>query len=506
MNFYKKTIALAAVWLITLLAMPQTAIHASANSASTNSASTNSVSTNSAISNEAQEHILSELRKSNIPNAAIAYIKDDEVSFSFKDSTPDTLFQIGSVAKSFTGFGVMLLEDMGLISVSDSVNKHLPWFEVYFDGVAVPHDEITIGNLLHHTSGFANDERHFPPLLTGGLTDDEFISKFTGINLSFEPSLEFVYSNVNYVILALLIQAVSGSSFDEFLTQNVLLPLGLHNTFTDPARAWETGLVIGGNRLGFLRTVPDNFNPTALIIPTGFIYSSLTDMVSWAQIHLGMIEVSQQFERVIQRSHELSPVSGNPYAQLDFHYAAGWVVHSGYGFIEHNGATPGYSAALRIYPESDVAVVFLSNMNYSPIDNVSGFILDAIDGSFNELPTDFFVLLDIIFTSITAIGIVFILLLVRLFIKLIKRKQGGEKILGKINPKIAAKLISLIVSIIILAGSYLVPPAIFNNSRMRLVIFEPASSYTANIALWIIVIYCLCSFLNKLLASKPSSS
>ena len=84
------------------------------------------VSANPIISSEAEEHILNELRRANIPNAAVAVIEGGETSYILKDSTYDTLFQIGSVAKSFTGFGVLLLEDMGLLSVNEPVNQHLP--------------------------------------------------------------------------------------------------------------------------------------------------------------------------------------------------------------------------------------------------------------------------------------------------------------------------------------------------------------------------------------------
>ena len=458
--------------------------------------------TDRAISFEAEEHILSQLRGVRIPNASIGVIQGGETSYIFKDSTHDTLFQIGSVSKSFTGFGVLYLEYEGLLSVSDPVNKHLPWVEVYYNGVPVPHEDMTIGNLLHHTSGFTSDERHFTPYLTGGLTANAFIAQITGVELAFYPSTQFVYGNVNYVILGLLIETVSGLSYDEFMTQNILHPLGLYNTFTNPMRAYETGAVIGGNSLGFLRTRSQNFNITPLVIPAGFIYSNITDMVRWAQIHLGMIDVSEHFMRVIQRSHELSPISGNPYAGLDFHYAAGWVVHSGYGFIEHNGGAPGYSATLRMYHDRNTAVVFLSNLNYSPIARVSDFIFDTTEGGvFHELPTDFFGYLDVIFTIITVIGIAYALLFARLVIKLMKRMRSGERIWGKTNPKVIARLIGLVISLAVLIGSYLVPPAIFGNSRVYLVLFEPASSVTATTALWVIAAYYFCSFLIQLFAS-----
>jgi len=84
-----------------------------------------SIFASATISREAEEHIMEELRRARIPNAAIAVMQDGETSYIFRDSSHDSLFQIGSIAKSFTAFGILLLEDMELLSVYDPVNQHL---------------------------------------------------------------------------------------------------------------------------------------------------------------------------------------------------------------------------------------------------------------------------------------------------------------------------------------------------------------------------------------------
>ena len=261
------------------------------------------LSVSATISHDAETHILNELNRANIPNAAIAVIQDGETSYILKDSAYNTLFQIGSVSKSFTAFGVLLLEDMGLLSVSDPVSRHLPWFEVRYNGEPVPHEDITIYTLLQHTSGFTSDERRFPSTVEE-LSEDELIAQLAGIELAFYPSQGHLYGNVNYVILGLLIEAVSGQSYDDFMTQNVLHPLGLYNTFTNAARAHDTGRVTGGHRLGFLRPRPTNAQWASLTMPSGGMYSSIADMARWAGIHLGVVAVNEQFTRVSQRAHE----------------------------------------------------------------------------------------------------------------------------------------------------------------------------------------------------------
>jgi len=444
------------------------------------------------ISNEAKQHILNELNRANIPNAAIAMIQDGETSYILKDSSHDTLFQIGSVAKSFTAFGVLLLEDMGLFSVNDPVSQHLPWFEVSYNGEPVPHRDITIYNLLHHTSGITSDERHFPPSMTG-LTTDEFIMQLIGIELAFYPSMVHVYGNANYIILGFLIEAVYGQSYDEFMIEQVLHPLGLYNTFTDVERAYGTGRVIGGNRLRFLQPVTWNPSVTPLAIPTGFMYSDISDMARWAGIHLGAVEVNEQLARVVQRSHELNG-SEMPFADFSFFYGGGWGVFPEDGRIAHNGATPGYSASVIMLPEYDTAVIVLGNLQNGALQ-FGDFVLSIMEGGdLNRAGIDFFTILDIVYTALTLMGIIYIALFVRTTIRLCKRLRRGERAKTKFCIK---WLIDPLLSTVGLMAFYVIAPFMMSNSVEFLAMFSPASGVTALIALWIMVVYSFCICLAK---------
>jgi len=147
------------------------------------------------INREAEEHILNQLNRANIPSIAVAVVQGDEISFILKDSAQDTLFLIQSSLKPITAFGVLLLEDMGLLSIYDPVSQHLPWFEVRYNGIPVPHEDITIYNLIHHTSGISQNENRFPrAALTE--TTDAFIARLTDMELDFYPSTSTAYSNM----------------------------------------------------------------------------------------------------------------------------------------------------------------------------------------------------------------------------------------------------------------------------------------------------------------------
>ena len=452
---------------------------------------------NTIISNEAKEHIMAELNRANIPNAAIAILQGGEITYILKGSNQDALFPIGSVTKSFTGFGVLLLEDMGLLSVSDPVRQHLPWFEVRYNGEFVPHEDITIYNLLQHTSGFTSDERRFPSTVNE-LSQGEFIEQLRGIELAFYPSQGHMYGNVNYMILGLLIEAVSGQSYDDFITQNVLHPLGLYNTFTNWQRAYATGRAVDGHRYGLFRPRRTDAQWASLTVPTGEgVYSSISDMVHWAKIQLGDIDVNEQLARIIARSHENNHTTQNPFAELDFVYAAGWGV-SGEGFIQHVGSTMGGISAVWIVPEDDLAVVILSNLR----QNVAPWVFMVLDvvneGELNSIGADANFILDIIFVGLTAIGVLFIGLLIRLVVKVGKRMHSEENVKSKLKIR---WLFGLLPSIIGLLFFYVVAPMLFAMPLGTLLIFSPASTFTAFVAMWIMMVYSVLSLLTKILVA-----
>ena len=145
--------------------------------------------------------VLDELERARIPNAAIAIIQGEEIQYIFYPSEADvdkyTLFQIGSTSKAFTALGILLLEDEGLLSLDDPVSQHIPWFTVLNSGEEVS-GELTIANLLYHTSGFT---RNNFPRASAGASLEEAVRMVNGTELAFSPSQKFTYSNPSYSFL-----------------------------------------------------------------------------------------------------------------------------------------------------------------------------------------------------------------------------------------------------------------------------------------------------------------
>ena len=354
---------------------------------------------------------------------------------------------------------------------------------------------------MHHTSGFTGDERRFPSTIEE-MTVDEMIAELVGVELEFYPSSGFEYGNVNYIILGLVIEAVSGQSYDEFMTQNVLHPLGLYNTFTNAGRAHDTGRATGGHRLGFLRPRPHNIPWASLTMPTGGIYSSIADMARWAGIHLGAVEVSEQFQRVVQRSHMHHHETDTPFAGLTFGYGgtmiygAGWIVLEN-GEIGHGGGTFGNISDLKIFPDRDMAVVVLSNLRQFGITQWIPFVVDAVDGNFTRLGLDLWAILDIAFMVILAFGVLCVILSVRLAVRVSKHIHSKEQTKAKLRIRsLIAPILTLLLSTAVLLFAY-----VFNYSDLPFsdwLLGMPASIIPALIALWVIAAYSLFSLWVKI--------
>jgi CubicO group peptidase (beta-lactamase class C family) len=454
------------------------------------------VYTTSSMQEEIDDIVRDELIKAKIPNAAVAIINGDETEYlpyTNKGSEPaldmNSLFQIGSLSKAYTGLGILLLEDEKLISLDDPVNKYLPWFTVSYDGKTVRHEAFTIANLLYQTSGFTKDESQYPAA-SNGISVEHSVRQINGSELAFYPSQQFAYANTNYRILGLIIEAVSGQSYDEFMTEHILLPLGLESTYTNPQKAKNTGKVVEGSRLSFLRVWTYDAPVAEGNVPAGYIYSNISDMSRWLHIQMGKIEVSEQFQRIIEKSHR--PNTGS-IVDDDTYYAAGWFINNETGEIYHSGGTPNYSTNVTIHPQSNIAVCVLTNM-YASVNtnNIAANILNILeDKPVLAYQADIWMIFDLIFSFITIFGIVgttlFILVALRLKQQICKGQRKKTELTRKsllsfILPSVLT-ILTIVVAVII--------PIIFRSSWMDIGLWVPLSLLSGMVSL---IVLSVCAF------------
>ncbi len=250
----------------------------------------------------------------------------------------DTRYRIGSVSKTFTAFAVSHLHSMGLIaSYDDPIDNYLP---TYPRG-----NEITVRHLLRHRSGI--------PDYLGQVSQDasytpaELVDLFDDRALEFDPGTDFDYSNANYVLLGVLVEAVSGMSYMEYLEVNVFGPLGMINTEYGASTITGTDYARGYTRLG----QGDTAGHLDMSIPyaAGALVSTIGDLEAWGRSFI---------EQPLLDARDYDEIF------VDGEYGLGWIESevAGKSVYWHNGGINGFSAIIALFPDQNGLVVALSNV------------------------------------------------------------------------------------------------------------------------------------------------
>lgn len=371
-------------------------------------------------------------RISGVPGMSISILADDEVfyfSSGYADrekgltASENTLYELASVSKAFTGMGILLLEEQGLLSMTDSVQKYLPWFTLNYQGKPVDMQSLTLNNFLHHTSGLTNG-RHTQNIPQGNTPDllQKTVEMLADAELAFPPGKQYNYGTVNYDVLGLVIEIVSGQSYEDFMREQVFQPLSLHQTYVYKDDALATRQVAQGYRSSFFMTTPYNAPEYAGNKPAGYLISCTKDMARWMGIQMGIVQdIPEIFHTVIEKSHQgdMSVPAVNK-----MYYAAGWSVNADQTIIEHPGGNPNFRTEVVIMQGEQTAVCLLTN-GANTNTNLVLKIKDILDGNLTQsYVISGTQLLDIILSSAT---IIFCLLAVLFFLLGLRRRKMNER-------------------------------------------------------------------------------
>jgi len=371
-------------------------------------------------------------RISGVPGMSISILADDEVlyfSSGYADrekglsASENTLYELASVSKAFTGMGILLLEEQGLLSMADTVQKYLPWFTLKYQGEPVDMQSLTLNNFLHHTSGLTNS-RHTQNIPQGNTPDllQKTVEMLVDADLAFPPGEQYNYGTVNYDVLGLVIETVSGQSYEDFMREQVFRPLGLHQTYVYKEDAWATGQLAQGYRSSFFMTTPYNAPDYAGNKPAGYIISCTKDMARWMGIQMGIVQdIPEIFHTVIEKSHQ-GDVSVP--AVNEMYYAAGWLVNAKQTIIEHSGGNPNFSTEVAILSNERTAVCLLTNGANTNISLVLK-VKDILDGNLTQsYEISGTQLLDITLSSAT---IILCLLAILFFLLGLRRRKTNKR-------------------------------------------------------------------------------
>ncbi len=261
--------------------------------------------------------------------------------------TTDDRFQIGSNTKQFVSAALLKLQEEGRLSIDKSVIEYLPQYKS-----KIP-TEITIRDILNHTSGITNftDHKEFWENLDPDkiLTLDDLIEFTLQYPLDFEPRTKWNYSNSGYVIAGKIIEEVTGESWHEFIKKTFLLPLQMNNT--GYAEKFESV----SNVYPHIKDEKGEIVPYAGLnlswaLSAGAMYSTVDDLFKWTAIYSESHLLSEASKADMQRPFKENYGLGlmiQPYGQ-DLH-------------INHGGRTIGFVSKISYLKNSKISVIKLDN-------------------------------------------------------------------------------------------------------------------------------------------------
>ena len=337
------------------------------------------------------DYVVDAMAARRVPGVALAVVHDDDLVLARgygvggtdrRPMTPDTPFVLASVSKSFTSLAVMQLVEDGLVELDAPVVDSLGWFRVDHPSWG---DEITIRHLLNQTSGFDTPqgwrliERGHQHSLASDVRD------LAGVRPTHPPGDRYRYSNRNHQILGALVEEVTGRTYEEYLTEEVLAPLGMAHTAASEDAARAAGLS-EGYRVWWGVPVPHGTTIVTGAVPMGGVASSAADMSRYLRAYLGGGELDGV--RVLSAGGVdamFTPGPADPEAFAEEEaprsaYAMGWdwsEEDDGEVRLSHGGTAPEFSAGMVLVPEEGWGVVALANAQ-DPLAPIAAFLASSV--------------------------------------------------------------------------------------------------------------------------------
>jgi CubicO group peptidase (beta-lactamase class C family) len=314
----------------------------------------------------------------NVPGAAVALIKDGSIvleqGYGFRDLaahapvTRATLFNIGSISKSFTALGLAQLVDGQRVELDTPVIRYVPDLRLSDPRVATT---MTLRQLLSHTSGLPADEQ-WPAQVPS--TREGIVGEFATMPITAQPGTRFQYCSRCIVLAAYVLERVTGQSWEAYTREHIFEPLGMTTASFGPlaleqapdrAQPYRHDAVLDEvsvpwGRLQYLNS----------LAPAGGIDANVDEMARYALLQLddgqlsGRRLVSSEMMAELHRPEIVVGTDWTPSARVqNLHYALGWFtadVRGGH-LVYHNGINPGFRATIVLAPYAKAGVVVLTN-------------------------------------------------------------------------------------------------------------------------------------------------
>ncbi|MHB1413857.1 MAG: serine hydrolase domain-containing protein [Chloroflexota bacterium] len=322
---------------------------------------------------EVDAYVERQMARLSIPGATLAIVEGDQIVHlrgfgqarpGGEAPSPQTPFFIGSTTKSFTAVAVMQLVEAGKVDLDAPVQRYLPWFRVADPQASA---QMTVRHLLNQTSGL--------PLLPGWKLLADFDDRpdaterqaraLATLALTRPVGSAWEYSNLNYNLLGLIVEAASGKSYADYVRDHIFVPLEMSHSYSSHALAKRNGLAVG-HQYWFTRPVAVPDIPVAHgSLPSGQLISCAEDMAHYLIAHLNGGRYGDQqilsaagiaeLHRGVAEAGEMGVDMGE--------YAMGWYTQD-IGQTKaswHTGIVPGFFTFMAVLPEQKRGLGILCN-------------------------------------------------------------------------------------------------------------------------------------------------
>ena len=342
---------------------------------------------------------IEEHAKSNkIPGISVGLIKDSEKFFNYgqinKDSkivpTKDTVFEIGSMTKTFTAILAAQLQQEEILSLDEKISKYLPELE----NSEFEKQNITLHHLLTHTSGISEFSvntfvTQMFSIMTSGKSQiaeynyqtEEFLKYCKTLKLKHTPGTTFLYSNIGFGLAGKIMEKLTGKTYDDLVRQYICNILDMNDTGINILESHKEKLATGYS----FRGKQADYGQVPAIEAAGSLYSTTSDMIKFLKANLDLTEtkLSSAFEYCKNtKSTPKIPLSMKFFTKSlgvslsTFRF--GWFVfpQETFDVIGHDGGTEGFTSFMGMNLDDNSGVVILTNKSLKPVHKLGKTILD----------------------------------------------------------------------------------------------------------------------------------
>lgn len=321
-------------------------------------------------------YVEEQMQSLNIPGVSLVIVEDGQLTHQRgfgqarpggENPTPQTPFFIGSLTKSITALAIMQLVEGGKVELDAPVQRYLPWFRVADPSASA---QMTVRHLLNQTSGLPTSagEIQMADFDDSPQAAEKQARALSNLVLTRPVGSAFEYSNANYNLLGLVIEATSGETYAGYIREHIFTPLDMDHSYTSRAAAQQNGLAMG-HRYWFTIpfAAPDTPVPEGSL-PAGQIISCSEDMGHYM---IALLNGGRYGEEQILSQAGIAEMQQGVADDIVMgisvgRYGMGWFVdESGSSkLVWHSGTTPDFGAFIALFPEQKKGLVMFFNANH----------------------------------------------------------------------------------------------------------------------------------------------